>query len=166
MGIGCGFYRMNNDMVDFLKSNPENAQAFIDENYCWAGGKYHIENDIVFDTDKAWDIAKFLLNKCDPTPNKVLQKLDGTKIDPRGDWDGSRYISPEQVKEVHGVLGQITFEKLVAAYNRQDMIDSHVYKADWFEDPNWDYIFSHVDTMKKAFARAVETGDNIVIHFY
>jgi hypothetical protein len=166
MGKVCGFYRMNSEMVDFLRNNHENLENYIDENYSWGDGKYHKMDDIVFETDKAWDIAKFLLKKCDPSSEKVLQKLDGIKIDPTGDWDGSRYISPEQVKEIHRVLEQVSHQKIVEVYNQQELIENHVYRADWFDEPNWEYLFSHVDTMKRAFAKAAETGDNIVIHFH
>ncbi len=166
MGIVCGFYRMNNEMIDFLKSNPENAQVYIDENYSSVSGKFHVENDTVFETDKAWDIAKFLLKKCDPSTDKVLQKLDGVPIDLAGDWDGSQYIRPDEVKEIYQVLDQISHDKLIEAYNQQELIKNHVYRADWFDEPNWDYILSHVDTIKKAFSKAAETEEYIVIHFH
>jgi hypothetical protein len=89
--------------------------------------KFHLYNDVVFETDKAWDIVKYLLKKCDPSSDKVLQKLDGVQIDPAGDWDGSRYINPEEVKEIHLVLELVPREQLIRAYNQQELIDNQVY---------------------------------------
>ena len=166
MGIVCGFYRINNQLVDYLKDNPEDAYNYLGENYSSVNGKYHIDGDIVFHIDKAWDIAKFLLRKSDLTSDKVLQKLDGINIGPTNDGDGLRYIPHNHVKEIHGALEQLSREKLVAAYNQQELIENHVYRADWFAKPDWEYIFSHVDTMRKAFSRATETGDNIIVHFH
>jgi hypothetical protein len=166
MGVCCGFYRMSNEMVDNLKSQPEHAQNYIDENYCWISGKYHIEDDIVFETDKAWDIVKFLLQKCDPSPGKVLQELYGKKIDPAGDWDYSRYINAEKVRQILRVIQIISPEQIIKAYNHDEMIKDGVYRARLYDEPDWDYFFFHIETMKRAFAKAVASGDNIVVHFH
>jgi hypothetical protein len=78
MKIVCGFYLMRNEIIENLKREPENAQNWIDENYSSIYGKYHIENDIVFEIDKGWAVAKFLLKECDITSEKILNSIDGT----------------------------------------------------------------------------------------
>ena len=166
MGIACGLYRVNKETIEQLRSQAKLAQQYIDENYTWVSGKYHVEGDIAFETDKAWDIAKFLLKKCDPSTDKVLRGLDGIPIDAAGDWDSPRYITPETVKVVHSVLNAVTSEQLVKAYNQEEMVQSHVYRPDWWDAPDWEYIDSHVITMKQAFARAAECGDGLILNFH
>ena len=166
MGIVCGFYRMNEETIKRLKSEPELAQNFIDENYSWANGKYHLVGDTVFETDKAWDIAKFLLKKCDTSTDKVLSKLDGVKIESLSDWNSPRYISFEDVKKIHQVLETISFEQLMKLYDQQELVENNVYRASSFDEPDWDYFLSHIQTIKKAFARAAQFQDWIVINFH
>lgn len=166
MGIVCGFYRLNNEMLDILKSQPANSQVYLDKNYSWVNGKYHLAEDIVFLLDKAWDIAKFLLIKCDPSSDDVLNELFGSKIDINGDWDSPRYVQSEKVKEFHLIFGKISNEDLIKAYDQKEMIESHVYRADWWQFTDCDYILSHVNTIKRAFAKAAATGDNLVVHFH
>ena len=153
-------------MISFLKSNFEKAENYIDENFCWVDGKYHIAEDYVFETDKAWDIANFLLKKCDPSPDEALLGINGVKINPAGDWDSSAYINPEQVKRIHFVLEQISREQLIGAYDQQELIENRVYGGDRFDKSEMDYILTHVYMIKKAFSEAAKKGDNIVVHFH
>jgi hypothetical protein len=167
MGVICSFYRLNSEAIHQLKQMPsDEAWSWIMTNYAEVNGKYHIEDDTAFETDKAWDIAKFLLKKCDPSPGSVLSKLDGVKLYSSDDWVEPRYIEPGAVKEIYGVLKSISVEQIQKEYNQKEMVDNNVYKADLFGISNWDYFMQHVDTMKKAFARASETGDCLLIYFH
>ena len=166
MGIVCGFYRLDDETIEHLKRRPEISQIHIDENYSSVKGKYHIEDDVVFETDKAWDIAKFLLKECDSTIEKVLNDLDGVKIDISGDDHSLRYIKSEKVKKIQRVLDSISPDQILKVYDQDKMIQNHVYRADWWKEPNWDYILSHIETMKKAFAKAAEHGNGIVINWH
>ncbi len=166
MGIVCGLYRFSKETIEQLKSKPEQAQAYIDENYTWVSGKYHIQDEITFEIDKAWDIARFLLIKCDPTIDKKLAHLYGIPINPDDGWDAPRYIDPENVQAVHDTLQMISVEQLVDANDQKEMVQNNVYAADWWDEPDWDYFKFHIETIKKAFAKAAENGNGIIMNFH
>jgi len=166
MGIVCGFYRVNKETIEQLKSQPEQAQNYIDDNYTSVSGKYHLEQDITFETDKAWDIAMFLLKKCDPTTDKELKHLVGIPINPDDGWGSPRYINPQNVQIIHDILQTITLEQLAEANDQEEMIQNNVYAADWWDEPDWEYFNSHIDSIKKAFSKAAVHNDGIVINFH
>ena len=75
MGIICGLYRIEYKTIEALINNPETSQNWNDENYSNVFGKYHIENETLFERDKGWAVAKFLLKECDSTKEKNIKKF-------------------------------------------------------------------------------------------
>jgi len=166
MGVVCGLYRMNKATIEQLKNHPEQAQAYIDENYARVSGQFHIDDELTFEMDKAWDIARFLLQKCDPTNDKKLKLIDGSSFIPADGWDAPRYIDPEKVPAVHDTLQMITLQQMVDANDQEEMIQKNVYAAEWWDEPDWDYFQSHIETIKKAFAKAAENRDGLILNFH
>lgn len=165
MGIVCGYYRIENEMIENLKTESENAQNWIDENYSNVYGKHHIENETVFEIDKGWAVAKYLLKECDKTPEKVLNKIDGTDIK-KNDYDSPKYIYSENVKEIYQAIEKITEEEIRAIFNVQKMIAQNVYNANFFNESNWDFLMLHINTIKNAFRKATEKENGIIINYH
>jgi hypothetical protein len=165
MGIVCGYYRIENEIIENLKTESENAQNWIDENYSNVYGKYHIENETVFEIDKGWAVAKYLLKECDKTSEKVLNKIDGTEIN-KFDYDSPKYIYSENVKEIYQALEKITEDEIKVIFNIQKMREQNIYNADFFDESNWDFLMLHINTIKNAFRKATEKENGIIINYH
>jgi Domain of unknown function (DUF1877) len=165
MGIVCEYYIIENEIIDNLKSESENAQNWIDENYSSVNGKYHIENDIVFVIDKGWAVAKYLLKECDITSEKILNSIDGTEIN-KIEYDFPKFIYSEKVKEIYKMIETITEEKIRKVFNVEKMIENNVYNADFFDESNLDFLMLHIDTIKNAFRKATENENGIIINYH
>lgn len=165
MGIVCGLYRIEDKTIDKLIIEPENSQNWIDENYSSIFGKFHIENETVFELDKGWAVAKFLLRECDPTKEKILQHLDGEEINSK-EYDYPKYIKSNKVKKINEILKTINEESLKKAFSIDEMLQNNIYKADFFDETNWNYLIQHIDIIKNAFEKSAENNDGIVINLH
>lgn len=167
MGFVCEFYRIDDETIDQFLKNPIWADHFIAENYRSVSGQYYIEDDTAFSIDKAWDIARFLLQQCDSSPQKDLTALYGETIDKTCLYtDCLRYIKSQKVEKIHLALSQISTECIMKVYDRDKMIEDEVYRADWWDVIDWKYILSHTQTIKNAFAKANEQNEGIIVDFY
>ena len=167
MGIVCGFYRIKDEIIDQFLKNPTWAYHFISENYQSVSGQYHIEDDTAFSIDKAWDIARFLLQQCDSSPQKNLTSLYGEKINKTSIYtDCLHYIKSQMVERIHMALSHISTECIMKVYDRDKMIEDEVYRADWWDVIDWEYILSHIQTIKNAFAKANEQKEGIIVDFH
>jgi len=165
MGIVCGLYRIKNEIIENLLSESEKAQNWIDENYASVYGKYHVENETVFEIDKGWAVAKYVLKRCGRTDENVLDHIDGTEIN-KLNFDSPKFIYAENVKEIYKVLEKITEEQIREVFSIQKMIEDHVYKADFFDESNWDFLMLHINTIKTAFRKATEKENGIIINYH
>ena len=128
MGIVCGFYRVEDEIIEELLKKPESSQDWIDENYAYVFGKYHIENETVFEVDKGWAVAKFLLKENDYTNHKILNSLDGEELNPN-EYDFPKYIKSIKVKEKSEILKTISEEKIREVFNVEKMQINNVYNS-------------------------------------
>ncbi len=144
---------------------PEKADDYIGEHYCSVTGKFHLYEEIVFETDKAWKLVDYLVKKVDPSPDKVLSKLPGTAIGASVEWSPVRFIDQIDVKSIHSALEQIQPAQLMAAY---DMADFRNWMIHWMDlhTPNWDYLLLHFDAMKKAFSKAAQHDEWIINYLH
>ena len=165
MGIVCTFLRVSIDTVQYLLENPELTDDYLGDNYASIDGKFHREGDTVFYTDKAWDIALFLLKESDPEINKLLNKyIEGTLIANNTD-SRAAYIIPEEVVIINNAIRNVQLDSLKIFYNNEKMIENDIYRGGWFTLESWEYIKQHIVTMQEAFAKAAEHKDCIVIYF-
>jgi hypothetical protein len=165
MGIVGEFYRVEDEVINYYIQHPEEAEYFFNENFSLVDGQYHNEPDRHFYTDKAWNIAMFLLKECDRTENKVISGIKGQLFDPE-DWDTPSYIKSKQAKEIADALERITELDLQKAFDIEKMKAQGVYRADWFSEEDWhDYILVHTRTLMAAFLAAKNYGDGIVIYY-
>ncbi|GAA0728486.1 hypothetical protein GCM10009430_37700 [Aquimarina litoralis] len=149
MGIICELYRISDSKIEELKKlDPDIAEEFLDENYAYIYGKYHKQNDTVFSLDKGWGVTRFLLQECDNSSDKILNKLD------------KRFIKSNDVKLINKVLELIEIGDLKKVYNKDKLIKNHIYGAKY--DVYWEYINNyHLKLYKSAFKRASELNDGI-----
>lgn len=165
MGIVCDYCRVKDETIDYFANHPDEAREFFETNYFWVTGKYHTADDTVFSTDKAWDIAKFLIKECDTTPDKILNEIDGKTFDEKEGLDSLFYIKSDKVKKINFLLRKISEKNLLDAYDQNKLIEKGVYSADLFGLEHWRYILGHFQTMQKAFAKAEECDDGLVINY-
>ncbi len=153
MGIVCELYRISDSKIEELKKlDPDIAEEFLDENYANIYGKYHKQNDTVFSMDKGWAVTRFLLQECDNSSNKILNKLD------------ERFINSNDVKLISKVLELIKIADLQRVYNQDKSIKNHIYGAKY--DVYWGYIDNyHLKLYKTGFKRASELNDGIATNY-
>ncbi|MEW7278515.1 DUF1877 family protein [Aquimarina sp. 2201CG1-2-11] len=153
MGIICELYRINDSKIEELKKlDHEVAEEYLDENYAYVHGKYHKQNDTVFSMDKGWGITLFLIQECDNSTGKILDKLN------------DRFIKSNDVKLINKILESIQIEDLKNVYDKEKLIKNHVYGAKY--EVHWEYINNyHLKLYKSGFKRASELNDGIAINY-
>jgi len=152
LGTVCELYRMSDTDINRLsRLSHEEAEEFLDEKYANVDGELHKENDTVFYMDKGWDVTKFLLQKVDPSKDKILNGLN------------SRFIKSNDTELINGVLEKITIDSLIQVLDTNEMIENEVY---WAEIEDKDYINFHLKAYKAGFKKASESNSGLVIYFY
>ena len=153
MGIICELYRLPDSEIEELKKlDVDQAEEYLNEKFAFVDSEYHKQNDTVFSMDKDWNIARFLIQQCDNSQNKILLKLN------------DRFIKSEDVKLVNEALELIEIENLKKVYNQEKLIENYVYRGNY--EINWDYINNwHLKVYKSGFKRASEMDSGIAIHY-
>lgn len=163
MGIVCELYRASDSLIAQIAANPQEAEAFVTENFASVYGSLHNDNT-VSSMDKAWAIAFFMLKEADTSPGKVLSGWRGKRFD-ENDYDSPYYLTSEQVKSMSAALSQLTMEDVKAAYNLEKMEAEDVYRAGWHTLEQWSYIKAHIDAIINTFKNAAEAGEGIIINY-
>ena len=153
MGIVCELYRLPDSEIEELKKlNTDDVEEYLDEKFAWVDSEYHKQNDTVFSMDKGWGITRFLIQECDNTTNKILDKLN------------ERFVKSNDVKLVNEALESIKIEDLKKVYDKEKLIENHVYHAKY--EVHWEYINnSHLKLYKSGFKRASELNSGIAINY-
>lgn len=161
MGIVCEFYLVDDNFIDEFSENPEILERHFYDNYVNPDGEFHDEGENYFYSDKAWDIASFLIIQNDVSQEKILTGLLGQPLE---NLDGLSYIKTMNVSEMNKVLKQISPQQIEEAYDVSKMQDPYVYNAGYITKENsWDYILHHVKIIFTAFKKASEKGKGIII---
>jgi hypothetical protein len=161
MGIVCEFYLVDDTFIDGFSENPEASERYFYDNYASPDGQFHKEGENNFYSDKAWDIASFLLTQNDTSEEKILDGLLGESLE---NLEGLSYIKTINVAKMNTILHQISLQQIEEAYDESKMRDPYVYNAGHFtKHNNWDYILDHVKTILKAFEKATENKKGIII---
>lgn len=162
MGFICEFYRVEDKIIDQFIGNPKEFERYFYDSYVNPFGEFHREGDNFFYTDKAWDIAMYLLKSNDSSKDKILDKIEGTEVSKYA--DGFSYIKSQDVKSINNEMRNITIDQVLEVYDDEKMIEDGIYRAGWFtKSDNLDYILDHVKTIQEAFQKSSENNDGILI---
>ena len=158
MGMICAYYRVHDNLIDKFIQNPDKADIWITQ-------RSETEKSEIYDLDKAWDIAQFLIKECDRTEAKILEKVIRKanffeKVNIL--INSPRYLKSKEVKEIWSELRRIEEQELKASWNKQKMLSERVYRSDWFTMKSWDYIMEHVNTVKEAFYQASKNDEGLI----
>lgn len=152
MGIVCELYRLPDFEIEELKKlDADDLEEYLDEKFAWIDSQYHKQNDTVFSMDKGWDITRFLIQECDKSLIKILDKLNEV------------FVRSNDVKLVYEELRSIRVEHLKAIYDQEKLINNAVYSAT--DEVNWTYINNHLKIYKSGFRIASEFNSGIVINY-
>ncbi|RZJ53369.1 MAG: DUF1877 family protein [Flavobacterium sp.] len=161
MGIVCEFYLVDDQFINGFSEDPQAYEYDFSENYTDPDGKFHNEGVSNFYTDKAWDIASFLIQENDTSQEKILSGLLGQPLE---DIERLSYIKSFDVAKMNEIMSLISLQQITEAYNEEKMQDPYVYNAGWFtKESNWDYILDHVKTIFEAFKKAAEGNKGIIV---
>ncbi len=162
MGIICEFYRVEDKIIDEFIDKPAQFERYFYDFYVNPDGEFHQEGDNFFYTDKAWDIAIYLLQSNDCSKDKILNKIDGIQVSKK--IEGLNFIKSKDVELINNVMKNITTNEILASYDQEKMIKDGIYRAGWFTINNsLEYILHHVETIQKAFQKSSEKGHGILI---
>lgn len=157
MGIVCEFYIVKDTIIDDFLAKPIVFEEYFEENYVYVFGQFHKEEENMFYCDKAWDIARFIIQRNNPS----LEKLLGNEIE---NTEGKSYIKSEEAKRINDILSKITLQQIEKNYNETEIQNSEVYNAEKFtKTENWNYILEHIGRFYKAFKKAVENDAGIIV---
>ena len=157
MGIVCEFYIVKDKIIEDFLAKPIEFEDYFTENYINVFGQFHNEEENMFYCDKAWDIARFVIQQNDSS----LENLLGSEIE---NTEGKSYIKSEDAKRINDILSKITLQQIEKTYNQTEIQNSDVYNAEKFtKAENWNYIIEHIQTFYKAFKRAAENDAGIIV---
>jgi len=79
LGIICELYRFPDSEIEALKKlNTYEVEEYLNKKFAWVDSKFHKQNETVFSMDKGWGITRFLIQECDNSKNKILNKLNNS----------------------------------------------------------------------------------------
>ncbi|WP_264536812.1 YfbM family protein [Flavobacterium sp. N1736] len=161
MGIVCEFYLVDDKFIHEFSENPKELEKHFYDNYVNPDGDFHDEGENYFYSDKAWNIASFLISQNDTSQEKILAGLLG---EPLENLEGLSYIKTINVAGMNQILNQISMQQIEDAYDESKMKDPYVYNAGYFTKENsWNYILHHVEIIFTAFKKAAENGKAIIV---
>lgn len=161
MGIVCEFYLVDDNFIDEFLESQEATERYFYDNYANPDGEFHDEGENNFYSDKAWDIASFLIRQNDTSQEKILSGLLGQPLE---NLEGLSYIKTMNVAEMNQILNQISPQQIEDAYDESKMQDPYVYNAGYItKEKSWNYILHHVEIIFKAFKKASEKGKRIIV---
>ena len=161
MGIVCEFYLVDDHIINKFSKSSEVSEEYFYNHYVNPDGSFHDEGENYFYSDKAWDIAKFLICQNDTSQEKILDGLLGQPFEKLEDVS---YIKATNVAKMDKIINQISLQQVEGAYDESQMQNPYVYNAGYFtKEKDWDYILNHVKTFLKAFNKAAENGKGIIV---
>jgi hypothetical protein len=162
MGYICELYRINDEIIDKIVDDPNWGFDFVFYNYAEVGGAFHIQNDTVFSTDKAWDIADYLISKFAKSKGEEINVLgyDPDKENPASDV--LSVIKSPEVKRINELIKQIDTSTISEFYDRAETIRNYRYRSDLIEKVD-DYVIYHINKIREAYSKAAAENDGIVV---
>jgi hypothetical protein len=160
MGRVLELYRFDDATIDKIHQAPSWAEDYITSNYSNVSGALHRPGDTVFYTDKAWDIARYLIQEYLASKGVYFHVL-GEEVHDDLFSDEFLLIKAQKVKEINALLQQMQLNELEAFYDKQEIAEK-CYRGDWVGDLD-DYVLGHVATIKAAYQKAASGGDGLVV---
>lgn len=160
MGRVLELYRFDDATIDKIHQDPIWAEEYITNNYSSVSGTHHHLGDTIFCTDKAWDIARYLIQEYFASKGASYHVLGE---DVQDDLFSDKFlpVKSQKVKEINALLEVMPLDELKAFYDEQ-RIKEQCYCGDWVEHLD-DYVLGHVATIKEAYQKAAASGDGLVI---
>lgn len=160
MGRILELYRVSDTIIDKIHQDPEWAESYITNNYASVTGALHRQNDTVFSTDKAWDVARYLIQTYLATKGSSYPILGEHYHDELFNDEFLSVKSP-QVREINDLLQEFELGQLNAFYSKQEIAEQ-CYQGNWVEHLD-DYVLRHIATIKEAYQKAAANGDGLVV---
>jgi hypothetical protein len=160
MGRILELYRLSDAMIDKIHKDPVWAESYITNNYASVSGALHQQNDTVFSIDKAWDVARYLIQKYLVSKGSSYPIFGEHHHDELFNDEFLAIKSP-QVQEINALLQEMQPEQLNAFYNKPEIAEL-CYQGDWVEHLD-DYVLRHIATIKEAYQKAAAHEEGLVV---
>lgn len=151
-----------------LKSYIEDSSLLEDRIY-----KDYDENDIddaLIDLDKSWDAIAFLLgDTSDEYLDQPLAKaiFGSHTLDENQDlgYGPARFVTTDEVKEIHNLLTQLSNEELRKRFNPQVFEEEEIYPTFWTqenEEEIWEYLSGNINLIRELYSVAAKNNGAVI----
>jgi hypothetical protein len=161
MGMSGCFAPVTAAQLEALRRDPDSIEAFLYPNV----GECEAEGGI--DVDKAWQGLHYLLTGA-ATEGEGPQSLaifGGEEFGPEIGIGSTRFLTPEQVRDVSAALADFSETELRANFNPQDMAAQKIYpNVIWVRDGEeaLDYLLDSFRSLAEFYADAAARGDGVL----
>jgi uncharacterized protein DUF1877 len=122
------------------------------------------------DVDKAWDGIQFLLDRlaerrCIPwiAPLPWHAAVEGSETGVVLHYGPVCYRGPQQVAEIAGALLGISEDGLRQVYDPERMTEEMIYPQIWDRPDEFDYLWSHFQSLAQFYREAASHGDGVLL---
>ncbi|SFT15807.1 YfbM family protein [Paenibacillus sp. BC26] len=161
MSMVANLQRISSELLhDLLQGGVElEAVIYSDE------GK---ENESLY-LDKSWHAIHYLLNGAawEGTEPLVHTVLGGTPIGGETDEEDqpTRYLTVEQVKQIHAALVIISEEELIRRYNPEQMRKLDLYPSlEWDDDGDREYVMDYYQELVDYYRLAAASDQAMLLY--
>ncbi|WP_127533392.1 YfbM family protein [Paenibacillus kobensis] len=123
--------------------------------------------------DKSWHAIHYLLNGAawEGEVPLIHTVLGGTPIgepdeeEENEDYNPTRYLTAEQVKQIHDALSVISEEELLRRYNPEHMTELDIYPSiDWDEDGEREYVMDYYRELVAYYQEAAKNNEAMLLY--
>ena len=160
MSMIGNFVAITSDDLDRLISDPDEIEELLYPD----GGSRNPENHL--DIDKAWHGIHFLLTgeseECDDLLSQVV--MGGTALGPDVGYGPARYLTPQQVSQLAGVLAKLPSTSLAARYAPAEMEEAGIYPDIWQRDGDeaLEYLLHYYDKLVDFYHQGAAQGHAVL----
>ncbi len=120
------------------------------------------------DIDKSWAAIHFLLTGTawGGDEPECLPVLGGTPIGEEMDFGPARFLSPEQVQEVDGILSSVPTAELKKRFIPSQLEAAEIYPAGIWEEEGeegFEYIAHWYEQLREFYRLAAEQGNAVLL---
>ncbi len=158
MSMIGNFFAIEEAKAKELMSNPDTIEDFI-----YSEESPIEDSEDFLDIDKSWHGIHFLLTgdvwEGAPPERDVI--LGGEALGEDVGYGPARFLSTEEVKNVHNYLSTLESNTLKENYNPEELEKNEIYPNGWGEE-DYDYLAGYFEDLKKFYEKASNENKMVI----
>lgn len=160
---------------NLLRVSQEELTSYVQDSNLFEERIYkdYDENDIdeaLVDIDKSWEAIAFLFgnNADDYLDHPLATAIFGSHtLDENQDigYGPARFVTTEQVKEIHNLLTQLSNEELRKRFSPQKLNEEEIYPSFWSEadkEEIWEHLSANINTIREVYSTAAKNNEAVI----